>query len=311
MSKRQNTSRASAKAKIITPPLLLLFGVSTLAYYLTLAAIYALFGERLASWLANPLFGIAVFFIARWDGMRSHQSVSWREWIKFPQLRPRKLLVIILVIFLIQNIASFISVKYIEAVQPDLITDDFAESYYALFDLWGSLIIMLIAAVSSYFLGGYVAGKLSPQQYLAPYSHAAVGGFVVYLINSLTIQFLLICKCGTPPTQEDIGWFVVILPPIILLSLFGAWVGTRTRLLRSLDSVWRSIGAAGMAAALQLLRKAPTNSTDISPEHDDDSELSVSPISSAQPTVESGGSEDPKFKVFPQKQRHRKKHKRR
>lgn len=289
-SENHNISQSSTKPKVITPPLLLLFGVSTLAYYLIVAAIYALFGERVAGWLANALFGIAVFFIARWDASRTQQDIGWREYIKFPQLKLRKLIIISLTIFSIQNIAGFISVRYLESTRPDLITDDFVDVYYAQFDTWGSSIIILTGLILSCFLGGYVAGKLSPYKYLAPYSHAAVGAIIVHLINSITMQFLLVCKCGTPPSQEEIGWLVVVFPPIMLLTLLGTWVKIRPKLSRN---------------------KENTDSLSSTSRYNVDSETSVARTSSEQRTTGIAEKEGLKLRAFIQKQKRRKKRKRR
>jgi len=155
------------------------------------------------------------------------------------------LLAVIVTIFVVQFIAGFISERYLEEVRPDLFTEGFLEGFYAQFDVWGSAIIMVSGMVLSFFVGGYVAGKLCPFNYLRPYSHAAVGEFVYYLQSVVLMQTLLVCKCGTPPTQKDIGWAVVWGPPYLLLALFGTWVAIHTRLMHRLDMIGRSIVATG------------------------------------------------------------------
>ena len=237
------SSQPSKKAKLLTPTLLFLFGVSTLAYYLILAAIYVLFGERLASWLANPLFGIAVFFIAKWEVSSSQKDLNWRDYIKFRKLKIWKLIIVILTIFLVQCLAGAAAGYYLVTVQPDIETNGILEGIQAMTTTWGSLIVVTIGAVSAYFLGGYMAGKLCRDKYLAPYSHAAAGAFIYFSINYVWIQYLYICDCDTTPTQEDVGVFALLLPPTMLLSIFGAWVATKPQLPRSIDAFFQRIKA--------------------------------------------------------------------
>lgn len=298
-SKRYKASQSSKKAKVITPTLLLLFGASTLAYYLILAAIYALFGERLASWLANPLFGIAVFFITKWEGTRAQKNLAWRDYIKFPKLKIWKLLIVILTILLVQSLAGAAAGYYLVTVQPDIETNGILEGIYATTTTWGSLIIVMIGAVLAYFLGGYIAGKLCRYKYQAPYSHAAAGEFIYFSINFVWIQYLYVCDCGTTPTQEDIGIFALLFPLTMLLSIFGAWVATKTRLARSIDTFFHRIKARDIRTREQF---SDSNKSVIS--LDSTSELSTHPKTSTehallnQHAAELSESEDSEFRAF-------------
>lgn len=254
-NKGRNSSQSSKKVKLFDPPLILLLGVSALAYYLVWAAIYALLGERVASWLSTPLWGIPLFFITRWDRIRTQQGIGWRDYIKHPQLSLRKLIIILLTIFFIQFVAGFIAEKYVEMARPELITDEFLESFSNLFSVREVQVIIRVSYVLSFVVGGYVAGKLSPYMFQVPYSHAAVGTFIFVLIGQIIMGVFLLCACGTRPTQEDIGWFALSLPPTILLATFGAWVrvGNRAWLVRSIKN-W-----------LTSLRGTPEGNTDSGP----------------------------------------------
>jgi hypothetical protein len=289
-SKSHNASQSFTKTKVITRPVLLLFVVFALAYYLILAAIYALFGERTAGWLANPLFGIAVFYITKWDGTKTQQYISWRDYIKFPQLKLKKLIIINLTIYVVQFIGGYIAGIYVTKTRPDLTTDTFLEGFTSTFDVWGGAIIMITGIVLSYFLGGYVAGKLSPYKYQAPYSHTAVGVFIYLLIGNVIIQILYVCECGTPPTLEDLGTFVVSIPPIMLLAIFGTRVATRIPLSHN---------------------KKYTESISSEPRHDIDLEPLATHTSPDQHAVTFAGSKSLKSQPFSRKEKRRKKRKRR
>lgn len=229
MSQRKSTkySRPPKQAKLFDPPLLLLLGISALGYYMIWVAIYAVFGGNVATWLATPLWGVPVFLITRWDRIRTQQDVGWRELIKFPKLKLWKLAVVALTIYLTQLFTGVVVGLYLYKVRPDVQPEGVLEGLQAIRTEWGSIAIATVGGGLAYFLAGYVAGKLSPQPYLAPYAHAAVGEFIAYFINYAWIQFLYVCECGTTPTQEDIGVFALMLPPTMSLSLIGAWVATR------------------------------------------------------------------------------------
>jgi len=210
-----------------------------------MAAVYAVFGERLAAWLANPLFGVAVFFIAKWDGANRQHNKDWWEYLRFPGVKIWKVLAIIATIFLVQFVAGFITERYVEAYHPELADEDFVESLYGMLNVSDSAIIFMSGMVLSFFCGGYVAGKLCPYKFMRPYTHAAFGEGIFYLVSVVTMEFIFICKCGTPPTQEDIGWHVALAPPWLLLSLFGVWVATNTKVFHRLDMIGRSIRTTG------------------------------------------------------------------
>lgn len=233
-SKGQKPSLHSKKVKLLDPILLWLLGIAALTYYLIWVAIYALFGGSVASWLATPLWGIPVFIIARWDRIRTQQDISWQDYIKFPQLRLWKLLAIILTIFLVQVFSLLLLERYQEWTRPDFIMSlpvDQIELRDVRYNDWQSFIFLIFTTPLSYFIGGFVAGKLSPYKYLSPYGHATVGGFLLILIS---YSFDKIYTWNEFPfTQEDVGIFVLLIPPTTLLSIFGAWVAARKQLLPS------------------------------------------------------------------------------
>lgn len=233
-SKGQPSPLHTKKVKLLDPPLLWLLGIAALAYYLIWIAIYALFGGSVASWLATPLWGIPVFIIARWDRVRTQQDISWQDYIKFPQLRIWKLAVIILTIFLAQVLSVFLLERYQWWTRPDFIMslpDDQLELREVRYNDWQSFIFLMLTTPLSYFIGGFVAGKLSPYKYLSPYSHATVGGFGLVLLSYIFEKIYV--RNDIPFTQEDVGIFVLLIPPATLLSILGAWVAAKKQLLHS------------------------------------------------------------------------------
>lgn len=285
-SKGQKPSLHSKKVKLLDPLLLWLLGIAALTYYLIWVAIYALFGGSVASWLATPLWGIPVFIIARWDRIRTQQDISWQDYIKFPQLRFWKLLVIILIIFSVQVFFLVVLERYQEWTRPDFIMslpDDQIELRHARYNDWQSFIFLMLTSPLSYFIGGFVAGKLSPYKYLSPYGHATVGGFLLVLI-SYSFDKIYMWN-DFPFTQEDVGIFVLLIPPTTLLSIFGAWVATRKQLLPSSK---KSSKAPGMLNS------------------EIDSAHSTGPVSSIKHEAKVDRSQSLKLKAFPRKRKGRK-----
>lgn len=218
-------SRNKTQPKLITTTLLWLFGLSTLAYYLILAAIYALAGERLASWFANPLFGIAVFLITRWEVHQKFKEIGWRKYFRI--LKVSKLILISITIFAGQLIVGLLAGAYLILRDPTLETNGALDALNAMESKWGSLIIALVGAALAYFIGGYIAGKICRRPDRAPFGHAMLGAFITFSVNFVWIEYLYICDCGTKPTQEDVGIYVLLLPLVLACSFFGAWVALK------------------------------------------------------------------------------------
>jgi hypothetical protein len=232
-SKGHSASLAPKKEKLIDTPLKLVGGAFLLGYAFASLIIHTVLGVRAAALAAIILWGVPVFFITKWDRTRTTRDTTWREYIKFPQLKLWKLILIVLIIFVIQNAASYFSTIYMFELRPELMEADFSESYLAQFDVWPSAIIFWAGGISSYFIGGFMAGKLCRYKYQAPYSHAAIGGFIVVILNIIVTQIIIYCECG-PPTLDTIGAVALALPVTMALSLFGVWVATKTRLLSSI-----------------------------------------------------------------------------
>jgi hypothetical protein len=185
-----------------------------------------------------------VFFITRWETLSDPERLVWRKYVKLTRLKIWKLVLILVTILFVQAVTGFFAHGYLEDTRPDLVTEGYLEGLYSLLQTWGSAAMFVGGAIASYVVAGYLAAKLCPNNFQSPYGHAAAGAFVFCMIGTLIIQILLVCKCGTTPTQEDIGWAVLGFPPFVLLSLSGAWFGRRIRLLRSVDSVFKTAARA-------------------------------------------------------------------
>lgn len=135
--------------------------------------------------------------------------------------------------------AGYFGGLYADYVQLDWRTGNWFRDMYAMLDLWGSALIFVTGIFFSYFFGGYLAGKLSPYRYLAPYSHAAVGSFAFVMISQGVFQFFKVCECG-PPTLDDVGRIALTVPITLGLSLGGTWVSTHTEAAKRVDSLARA-----------------------------------------------------------------------
>lgn len=243
----KKSSQPSGKLKLLDPQLFLLLGGAAFAYYIIWAIVAALLGKGFATWIATPLWGVPVFIIARWDRMRTQQDINWRDYIKLPKLKFWKIGLTFLTIFIIQFVMGFIFARYQDVMRPDYVDslpDAPLKMFDALTDDWQFIVASLIALLVSYFIGGYLAGKLSPYEYMAPYSHAAIGGFLYSLLNFVVIIPLLMWNdLLDPPTEEDVGKIILAISPSILFSVLGARVAIRKPIFRRSKRMAEDISA--------------------------------------------------------------------
>jgi hypothetical protein len=230
--KKPETTSPKA-AKLLDKGLALILGIAALSYYILWAVIAALFGKGFATWLATPLWGVPVFIIARWDRTRTLPGESWFDSFKLPKLSYWKISVIVVVVYLVQGVLVFLILTYIEATRPsfmDSLPGGGVDLYVGLINDWQFFLMGAAGAMISFFIGGIVAGKLSSDPYLAPYSHAVIGCFIFNLIN-LAIVALTIYPKGIlrPFTEEEVGGVILTASPGFIFSVFGVWVAARKR----------------------------------------------------------------------------------
>jgi hypothetical protein len=288
MSESYDTSQAPKSRAIDFPAVLGLAGI-TLAYALLLLVIYALFGGDVARWVPPFLWGIPFYYFGKWDKNRTPRDMTWREYLKFPQLRLWKVLLILLTIFIIQYAFGYIAGIYLDDTQPDLIAESYIDAHFQLFSSMGSSIITFTGMFLSYFLGGVASWRLSPNKYQAPYKHTFVGACIYTLLSNVIIQYLSICECG-PPTLAEIGGIALGIPMTISLSIFGTWVAVKTR----------SSGSKNLTGSLSR-----------GPKHGADPEPFAAQLTPDQQTADSAKSNSKMFRASGQNRKQRKKQKRR
>ena len=235
-TKNQPSSLPARRNKLVDAQLAIILGVCALVYYMIWAIIATLFGKSFATWISTPLWGVPIFIIARWDRVRTQQDASWREFLKFPKLNYWRIARVTTITLLLLIIMVLIYIKFIEVTRPDIvksISEDCVECSIAMSQDWQIRVTTLVLTFVSFFLGGYIEGKLSPFKYLSPYLHAAIGAFLLQLLHFLSIAPSMMRELWeTSPVEESIGIIILANSPHVLSSVFGVWVAVRKRKLR-------------------------------------------------------------------------------
>jgi hypothetical protein len=227
MSQDLNTSQSYQKHKTSHLLLLGMIGVATVVFLAVWAILTSLLGKDVATLLTLvPVSVFSSYIISRWESIKIQPDLNWRNYIQRLELKFWKIGLVLLTIFIIQRFVDYFLFLFHETMRPDFINslpEEPIEFYGAYLSDPLTFSVMIITLISSYFLGGYVAGKISRHGYLAPYTHAAVGASLIYIINiALTWDYM--CSCFT---QENGGIIILVMLAGILFSALGVKAAIR------------------------------------------------------------------------------------
>lgn len=218
--------------KFISPPVAKKLIIAITAYYLIYAAVYTVLGKDAASWIATPLWGVPIFIITKWDRLQPHQpNASWREVFSLPKINILVTLFTLIVVLVYQFLFAFLLAMYLERVSPNFgesLPDNTFEMLKALADQWELFVPLVVYGYSSYFVGGYVAGKLS-QDIRSAYNSATAASFVFLLVNLIYMLSIFneVGELEDTSVVEIVGGISLTCLPAISLSILGARIALK------------------------------------------------------------------------------------
>lgn len=259
-AKKQLSNLPSSRDKLVDAPLRIILGIWAIIYFVLLVVFAAMFGKTIATSIATPLSGVAIFIIARWDRTRTQQDTSWREFLRHPKLSYWRIARVFIITLLLIIIEVIIYVEILEVMRPELVNSigGCSECFIAMSKDWQIRTTTIILTLLGFFIGGYIEGKLSPYKYSSPYFHAAIGAFLLQLLHFLSIAPSTISDMWeTTPVEESLGIIILANTPHALFSVFGVWVAVRKRKLvkgKSIDLLSKesSEGASTITDSTQI-----------------------------------------------------------
>ena len=217
----EDTSQASQKHKTPNSILLMMICVATAVFLAMWAILATFFGKELATLITVvPASFAHPFIMSRWESIKIQPDASWSNYIKRLELKFWKVALVFLTMFLIQRLINYLLELYDVTMRPDFISslpEDSIESYAAYMSDPLTVMVNIASIVISYFSGGYVAGRISRNGYLAPYTHAAMATTVIFLVN-IAATWNFMCECFT---QENGGYVILWMLPCVLFSILG------------------------------------------------------------------------------------------
>lgn len=206
------------------------FAVITLVYIVAVVALGLLLEFTVATIIATPIWAFLYLLFAQSNENNPLKNLEWRNLVKVPRLNYWNLVGILLSMLAVQVLVGIVLANYQHSRRPDFyhsLPDDPFQGWMALVDDPQSIIVLILTAVVSYFIGGYVAGKLPNKKCPAPYRHGIVSTIFWNLISYSFVIPLSMLSDEEPPSREDIGLIILATSPSYLFSAFGTWLAVR------------------------------------------------------------------------------------
>lgn len=226
------TQKQNKKKRLIDATLFRVLVIFIFGAFIIWSIITSLIGQTFANLILTVLWGAAFFVIDKWDRNRNKREIGWRELFKFPAFNYWNIFWIVITIGFIQAAG---------AILEDLLDSTFRPSYYeslpdgfegfcTQMDDPFSIAQMLIIVLASYFIGGYIAGKLPNYKCPSPYRHAIFASLIFALLSaSIMIPTEIHYGMLDEFSQDDIGLFILGIMPMFLFSIIGVKVASRKK----------------------------------------------------------------------------------
>ncbi|MCU1264853.1 MAG: hypothetical protein JWM21_1171 [Acidobacteria bacterium] len=248
VAKKANKKKANNRRKeILDTPRIKSFVAITLAYAALVALLALLFGTTFATFVSTPIWAFLYLIFSKWSQERGRLEFRpWRQLLTFPKLNYSHIFLITVVVVFVQGIAGFIFAFLQERTDPELFYSVPKNLVGALDTLTNdplTVAVLILVALISYIIGGWVSSKLARTKPSFPYRNAVAAVIIYNLISySLLVPLAMITGEADPPSTKEIGYIILATSPGYLFAAFGTWIGLKTNIRKRLYQIFSWAG---------------------------------------------------------------------